>query len=437
MISSAGRRALAPLSAGRGNALGRGGRPRPEHYSPRYPSRLINAATSTTGWAVASGCTVTTASVTNPEGVAQTLVKITGTADNTSAFWDCTTAPLNGAQLGKDGLEFDFYYQSGEPYSELGSTGSALTLTFTDLTNSVSVVTQIRQGWQRIRVRKADFAAVVAAGNWDTTVFTRLRFKIQSKASVTHVAHIRNLSYMGRNDKVKICIQFDDIIESVITNAYPLMLARGIPGSCAVISDGIGLDAYAGFNRLTVAEMLTMKANGWDFVNHTKSHQTGVLPTATQAACATEIETCRDAIISNGIGNGISEHCFCSPYGEYGTNYWAAAAAAGCKLFRGTVGDAGNIPRVADADVMLSPLVQVGTHYVVRTSTAASLLADVDSAIGRGGYQIYLFHAIEDGVDTDIKYSIANFTTFLDGLVTRRANLEFVNMSQLYEACRQ
>lgn len=427
------------LTRGRGGRVMRNGQPRPEHYAARYPRQLVNAGTSTTGWALLSGGAIALATVTTPEGLAMSLLRFLGSGDNTTGFFQCVSAPFVGNQAGKDGIEFDLYYAPGEPISDLGNSGVDFRATFIDAggTNSVNCNIQIRQGWQRIRMKKADFNSIGGTGNWDTTPFNRLLFRVGARAGVTHTVFIRNLGYMGQS-KTKICVQFDDIGISVYNIAFPLMRERNIVGSCAVIGDAIGQSAFAGYDRMSAAQMREMKAAGWDFVNHTKTH--GVSPfltAASQATCLAEITGGRDAIIANGLGNGISEHLFCAPYGEFSTNYWAAAAEAGVKLFRGTVGDnTGNTPRIAESDVIYSPTVQVPTLYVTRTQTPATLLDDVDSCIGKGGYLIPLFHHILTTPGTDIEYSTANLTTFLDGLVSRAANLEFVNMSQLYEATR-
>lgn len=416
---------------GKGSAVNRSGRTRPQHYRPRKGRNVINAGTTTTGWSAAAGCTVGTASVTNPEGVAQTLVGAVGTADNTTAFFDCTTAPFNGNQLGRKGVEFDIYYAPGEPYAELTNSGTSVTLFFTDFTNSVAASFQIRQGWQRIKLKKADFSIVAGSGNWDTTAFSTMRFRLNLKANVTHTVRVRNLGYMGES-RPRLNLQFDDIGASVYAVAFPLMKARGIVGTCAVISDAIDQLAWNGYDRMTVAQMREMKAAGWDFIIHSKSHQIDVLPTATQADCLTEIATCRDAIISNGLGNGISEKIMAAPYGEYGTNYWAAALEAGCVQFRGLVGDGGSTPCVAEGDVMYSPLVQT-PGFTVDDGNAASLLtAQLDSLIGKGGSLTMIFHHIVTTPAANIEYSTANFTTFLDALVTRMDDIDVMNASDYY-----
>lgn len=233
--------------------------------------------------------------------------------------------------------------------------------------------------------------------------------------------------------KPKVVLCFDDIGISNYSTAFPLLKAWGFPASCAVISDAIGQTAWNGYDRMNATQMLEMKRSGCDFINHTKSHQQNVLPTASEAACSTEITVCRDAIVSNGLGNGISEHIFAAPYGEYSTNYRNAAVAAGCLMFRGTVGDdPGLTPVIAESDVLYSPLVQVPTISIVAATNPSWVLGQIDSMIGKGGIAILLLHHIVTPASGGAEWTIANFTSLGDGLYTRRASIDVMNMSQLY-----
>lgn len=427
-----GRKRNASKLNGHGHGFSRLGRPRPDHYSTRKPRQLVAPCRVTTGWSAISNCSLSLASITTPEGLTESLVKLTGSGDNAQAVFDMTIAPMTGAQAGRDGIEFDCFYTTSEPYSDLGNSGISLSARFTDFSNTVACTIQIRQGWQRIRLKKADFVSTAGTGNWDTTNFSTLRWVMPARAGVTHAIWFRDVSYMATS-KPLVCVQFDDNGLSVYENAFPLMRARGIPGSVAVISDSIGQSNWNGYDRMTASQMREMMREGWDFVNHTKSHQQNVLPTASQQDCEAEIVGCRDSLIANGLANGISEHLFCAPYGEYGTNYRAGAVASGCLAFRGTVGDAtANTPRVAESDCLYDPLVQIPTTYVTRTQTPASILDDVDSLIDKGGLHIPLFHHTPEVASVDIEYQLSNFETYLDGLVARRNSLDFGNFSDAY-----
>ena len=424
-----------PTVAGRGGLATANGRVYPRGRANKVPAVLLDPGTSGTYWAVSSGVTETTGAITCPDGISRTLVRFPGTAANTTAFIDWVPGGTLRIPPWAQGVEFDVYV-TGSDFATKAANGYELTLQVRDSAGTQvfqAVTLMLTQGWNRVRVNKSDFTATVGTPVWgDATAFDRIRVRFQGYASHTHDIYFGPLSWAGVS-RTKICVAFDDIGISVYNTAFPLMRARNIPGSNSVISDAIGQSAYSGYDRCSAAQLREMNQAGWDCVNHTKSHQSGVLPTALQSACATEIETCRDAIISNNLGNGISEHIFAAPYGEFGTNYWAAADAAGVKLFRGTyMVNASNIVPVGDT--FLGMKRNVPCYSVLNTSSTANVLAAVDSAARMGSSLILLFHHVVTTPGTSIEYSTANFTTIMDGLVdaSRRGNYDLVNMTDLY-----
>lgn len=425
-------------SAGRGCAGKRGGRERPVHCAPKYPSILIDPGTATTNWAALGGSNALTtdSSITNPEGNAVAYVHGTGTAANTNSFWKFVK-PVAGNNAGWQGIEFDIYVNE-TTYAIRSNNGFYLTCTFRDAgtTNTVAATIQVGMGWQRVRLSKADFSTVVGGGNWDTTTFADLTFKIAALPSYTNSYWIRNLSwYTTGSDKVPCVIVHDDIGIGVYNNAFPLAKARGIPLTNAVISDGIGQSAWNGYDRCSAAQLLEMNNAGGCCVNHTKSHQQNVLPTDTQANCYTEISTCSAAIRSNRLSANGSDKIFCPPYGEFGTNYWAAAVQDGCTLWRGLGATDTTLAHWGGGTRIL-----VGPRYVrclwtINTTTTAAIMAFVDSAISEGAPIIIAYHHILAASTTSIERTTALYTADLDALVTRAASLEFINLAQLAERC--
>jgi len=429
-----GHRRNASVLAGHGQAVTRGGRDRPFSFSQRKRPVLLNAAHATTGWTATSGCTLSASLVAVPEGVSEICVSIAGSAANTNAFFTYDMGAQSIAT--RDGLSFDFYYPTGNTYANLGNSGIQLTIFLLDAAFAASVACtfQVGQGWNHIRLNSTDFNVSGGGGAWATTSFRYLRFKVLGKANVTHACSIRNVCWRGGGQKLQLAIRFDDIGHSVYDTAFPLMAARGLVGYNAVIGDAIGQN-WGGWDRITAAQLREMRAAGWCNTNHTKTHQLGVLPTDTQANCLTEIQGGIDAIQAAGAGDGISEYMLVAPYGEWGANYWAAADQAGVKMFLGSVGDAGSGAGntcVAIGDVIYSPCRQFSSLYIVNTTTPAWVLQCVDNAILRGGILNLTFHHIETPASQTIQYTPTDFTTIMDGLYTRRAGFDSVNLTQLW-----
>lgn len=242
--------------------------------------------------------------------------------------------------------------------------------------------------------------------------------------------------------KVLVAVRHDDIGDNNYSVAFPILAARGIKGSFAVISDAIGT-TFGGYNHMTAAQMREMKAAGHTFHNHTKSHQQNVLTTDTQANCYTEINTCRSALISNGLSDGISEDIFIPPYGEWGTNYDLAIQQANVKMTVGVIGSGGFVPQNT-ANAILTPQNQVAGHYIVRTDATSVVTNIIDRAIaknvhGNGGYLILTYHHIvASPAAVAIERSTANYTTEMDYLKTKMdaGLVESVTLSELWERMR-
>lgn len=242
--------------------------------------------------------------------------------------------------------------------------------------------------------------------------------------------------------KAKIAIRVDDGGISNYDTMRGILNARGLRGSFAIVSSFIGA-VTGGYDHMDATEMQTMKREGHTFHNHTKTHQQAVLIADTQANCYTEINDCRTALISNGLGDGISEDIFIPPYGEWGTNYQLAIAQANVKMTVGTIGTSGLVPQ-ATSNAILDPQYQVPSCYIVRTTSTAYVNNVIQNAINKnaaknGVYLILTYHhVVTTPTAVDIERSTANFTTDMDNLAAAIAagNAECVTLSELWEQFR-
>ena len=82
--------------------------------------------------------------------------------------------------------------------SDKGSSGQPFSVRLTDFTNTMAATPQVRQGWQRIRLKAADFVATGGSPVFATTNFAVMRIVMVAKAGVTHVVQMRNFGVMGR-----------------------------------------------------------------------------------------------------------------------------------------------------------------------------------------------------------------------------------------------
>ena len=78
-------------------------------------------------------------------------------------------------------------------------------------------------------------------------------------------------------------ITFDDGLESVYTVAFPMMKARGIPGTVFVVTDKIGTSGH-----MTWEQLKEMQNAGWTIANHTSNHISLVKSSLSDAIRAVE-----------------------------------------------------------------------------------------------------------------------------------------------------
>lgn len=237
---------------------------------------------------------------------------------------------------------------------------------------------------------------------------------------------------------LSVVIRHDDGGISNYDTVRGILNARGLKGSFAVVSSFAGA-VTGGYDHMDYTEMRTMKSEGHTFHNHTKTHQQSVLITDTQANCYTEINDSRQALIDNGLADGISEDIFCPPYGEWGTNYQLAIAQANVKMTVGLVGAGGLTPQ-ATSNAILDPTFLVPTCYTIRTTTTTAILNVLNSAIAKnigrhGAFLIFTYHhVVTSPAAVDIERSTANYTTDMDNIAAAVAagNAESITLSELY-----
>jgi peptidoglycan/xylan/chitin deacetylase (PgdA/CDA1 family) len=102
-----------------------------------------------------------------------------------------------------------------------------------------------------------------------------------------------------------ITLEFDDGYASVYQYAIPILNARGIRSTQAIISD------YLGGLYVTKAQMLEMQSQGHEIASHTRTH--AHLTEITQSEAVDEISNSKSRLQS--LGANVST--FVYPYGEY------------------------------------------------------------------------------------------------------------------------
>ena len=430
MATSGGRRLYQATCGGRGHLRTRSGRDQPRGYAPRIPSVRLDDGLVTTPWSANSGVTKSMASVVDPDGNARTRVRFVGTAANTNGFIDWIPGGTFTIPPWAHGIEIDIWMASpGYPLTTSNGVSVDIRLHNTAFTQAINVSAQkLTPGWNRIRVHKSAFATTAGTAVWgDATAWDRIRMRIAGVASHTHDMYIGGVSWAGTG-RSQACVMFDDNRQSVYDNAFPLMAARGIPGTMFSNSDFLAGGTIDGLTRMTGAQLLELKQAGWEVCNHGRDHASGYGAGAEADALA----QIADGFTDNGTLIGNPE-VYASPFGDFSDTYLSAAADAGVKHFRGLFQT--GLEVTGSSDMWLNPMA-IPCITVADSTTPAQILAIMDGIVAAGGSCNLLFHGIE--ASGGVWYSVANFTTVMDGIVasSRRNNYDLVTFTQaIHRTC--
>lgn len=252
----------------------------------------------------------------------------------------------------------------------------------------------------------------VAAGSPDpNATFTRLRLVFGAASTKTPTYYVCPV-WVNRASKPVFTFSFDDKATEDFTNAYAYMQPRGLVGSLAITS---------GSGALSVANMQTMQSNGWSIHNHTHTHPS--MPSLTEAQMVTEIETCQQYMIRNGLNSGPS--AFVYPFGTadaasnavvnryYPYSFLANSATARQPLFDG-IQNPNRILR-ATMDMPVS---------------SATLIANINNAVNTGHSMNLYGHVVAAGaptgqIDLTVFQAVCNHIMRLrDSNVIQQRNLE-------------
>ena len=105
---------------------------------------------------------------------------------------------------------------------------------------------------------------------------------------------------------------FDDNEDTTVDIAYPAMAAYGMKGSCYIAptgASGIGVS-----DSMTLAELQTLYAAGWDMACDGTTDDTAMTAQASVAAAVTNINGVRTYLTSNGMPRAADHLCYPNGY---------------------------------------------------------------------------------------------------------------------------
>lgn len=268
----------------------------------------------------------------------------------------------------------------------------------------------LRRGW--------NFLPVVPSAMTTYASFTmdnpirRLRMAIRTNTDDPVRVVFDSVWAMGTNTP-RIVFGFDDGWATVYDNAFPLMDAAGIPGTCYIMGQYITENPNSAWFCST-AELLEMQAAGWRHENHSWQHNSYLTAGHTPSGYVDLLNQNRDWMLDNGILGGTHINW---PQGEYDDQVIEAARAAGYRSARAAKCRGNHTAEIDNRYKMLSR----NFNTSVTLGTAQTW---VERTVESGGILFLQFHQIPEDDTTSvglenpaIAWSVDKFESLVDWLV--------------------
>lgn len=315
---------------------------------------------------------------------------------------------------GSSNLVFWFYLPS---VAEVTSISIALS-NDANFDNYFTLNVQFHEFWNKLIIPRSLWGTS-GTPSWFSNII-RLRVRITSKASQQATIYVDSM-YYHQNSRPKCIVSFDDGWDDVYLDGYAYLKKYGFRATNFIVSSYIDDSS-----RLTTAQVQELFDAGWDICNHTETHTNLETGLSLQSEVETELETCRDFIISNGWNRNGSELHVAYPQGGYDTKTLAAMEATGMITGRMTTNR-------LQANALDEPyLITRRSHSY--TSSAATYKGWVDQAIEGGGCVQLNYHKIVDddagAFDTEVERS--QFRDIIDYLDANRAAIDVVTLTEWY-----
>jgi peptidoglycan/xylan/chitin deacetylase (PgdA/CDA1 family) len=269
-------------------------------------------------------------------------------------------------------------------------------------------------GWNWFYIRKQDLNVGTLDMDLASNQFASVRISIISPNS--GYIDLRALYWNLPKPVSQAVITFDDAYSTVYTVAFPYMEARGIKGTVYIVGSLVGTPNY-----LSLTQLQTLYAAGWDICNHTYTHLNAASYTTPAQVRTYMADVARNDkfLADNGFHRGRKH--FAYPNGECVPGiHDVAIRAAGFETARVI-----NSTGLGTQHLIGCPNQwTIPAKGVISTNTVADLTVLLDHAEGLGtlgasGRSAFTyFHELQDLVG-NIYWAPAKFQSYIDNLYTR------------------
>ena len=286
----------------------------------------------------------------------------------------------------------------------------------------------------RVEQKVSDFSTVVAGASLNDV--TRIGFKVDRKAGLTAKAWVGELETVSF--KPMITLRFDDQRQSVYTNAYPIMQQYGFNGVIAVITGAPELandpNVHYPLVGMTKAQLLDVRAAGWDLVSHTHTHPE--YETKTDEYMRDDYRKSVNYLRSDLNAGDIASSCLVSPYNRRSERIAQVQREFyDCQINQSQINS--HMPRQPEGTWQTGSLwTSMGSADGDRISDSNILIGYAQAAINQQRWQTIMFHDILPTVSNSNATTIQAFTEFCTWLDAHRNEIDVVTVGDVVRKIR-
>ncbi len=273
--------------------------------------------------------------------------------------------------------------------------------------------------------------ATGAVGGVDEYPIVKVRLQVIAESGQTPIVHIGSVLAQDY-PKAAVIFHFDDARADVLTNAYPLLAAKGWPGNIGIYRQGVGTGSL-----LSAAQIQTLYAAGWDVMNHSDSHP-GFTSSTTLTALLTEIERGQRYLRSQGWHRG--SQFYVAPGNN--TDYTGRDAVTYVAKFhaasRASITRSAAYPTSADVQGTCCPWIPKDRYNMAYCGLYESTYAAAVVQLGYANVRRCLLIPYTHGVYNDpdaVSVSVTYFSAFLEAIqdFVTAGTMEVITMSQWWD----
>lgn len=195
----------------------------------------------------------------------------------------------------------------------------------------------------------------------------------------------------------------DDAKSGFLTNLKPLLDARNLKCSVAVITSNVGKNDY-----LTKKDLLLLQDQGFEIVSHSSTHDANIyknnVVTVSENLIDLDMKTSQEWLIDNGF-NGFDKLVF--PWGNFGSSSKKYKKIAR-KYFKYALNAIGSYNKTPVDNMYLD------RYFINKTMNLETIKAKIDDAISNDGWLILGSHSYSDE-----EFDKTLFSSVLDYIISK------------------